>query len=180
MTEAGPYYVVKKAFIRGDIPYTVGQVIDSSIYDALSDRDRERIETITFGDEHAHKTYYFCREPYVIGEHGEGTSITNLGITDTQSTLKTGDSVKMHLLINEETYNSIPNLQTGFVIHGTSPQETTSFYVSRDPSIFDLQKEKIITIIYLYEYEESDESGHNMTPVSERHILNIHINFESF
>lgn len=179
VTEAGPYYIVKEPFIRGDVPYTIGQVIDSSIFKALSDKDRGCIETIIFGDEHEHKTYYFCREPYVIGEHGEGTSITNLGITDTQSTLNKGDSVKMHLLINEETYNSIPNLQTGFVIHGTSPQETTTFYVSRDTSIHDLQKEKIITVVYLYEYEESDESGHNMTPISERHIINIHINFES-
>ncbi len=179
VTEAGPYYVVKTPFIRGDVPYTVGQVIDGSIYNALSTQQATCIETITFADQHKNKTYYFCREPYVIGELGEGTPITNLGITDTQTTMGIGDSVKTHLLIDETTYNSIPNLQTGFNIHGTSPLVSTTFYVSRDPNIHDLQKEKIYTIIYLYEYEESDESGHNMTPVSERHILNIHITFES-
>ena len=51
--------------------------------------------------------------------------------------------------------------------------------MSNESDIHDLSTEKIITVIYLYEYEESDETGLNVTPVSERHIVNIHINFKS-
>ena len=51
--------------------------------------------------------------------------------------------------------------------------------MSNESDIHDLSKEKIITVIYLYEYEESDEEGMNVVPVSERHVVNIHINFKS-
>lgn len=181
---AGDYYVVKEAFVRGDMPYTVGQVIDESVYNALTETQKENnIDAIRFEAEHVGATpkhYYFCREPYTIGEKGEGYGgWQNLGITDDKQTFNEGDEVKKHLLIDEETYKQMPNLQAGFQIHGTAPQEASTFYVSREPDIYDLQKEKIITVIYMYEYEESDESGNNITPVSERHVLNIHINFES-
>ena len=69
-------------------------------------------------------------------------------------------------------------MQTNFTIHGISPTETSTLYVSRESDIFDLSKEKIITVIYQYDYEESDTHG-NITPVSERHVVNIHVKFES-
>ena len=76
-------------------------------------------------------------------------------------------------------YESIPNLQKGFTIHGISPTETSTLYVSRFSDIDDLSTEKIITVIYEYNYEESDVSGAHITPVTERHVLNIHINFKT-
>lgn len=182
--KAGDYYVVKKAFIRGDVPYTVGQTIDVSVYNALSNDQREAyVDKITFTDEHAGTKespmhYYFCRESYVIGENGE-VGFTNLGITAAQKTYKVGDTVPQNLLINAEAFDKLVNKQAGFIIHGTAPEETATLYVSRESDINDLQKEKIITVIYLYEYQESDESGNNITPISERHIINLHINFES-
>lgn len=181
----GDYYVVKQSFIRGDVPYTVGQTIDVSVYNALSNDQREAyVDKITFTDEHAGtkespKHYYFCRESYVIGENGEGVGFTNLGITAAQNTYVVGDRVDANVLIDAEAFDKLVNKQAGFIIHGTAPEETATLYVSRESDINDLQKEKIITVIYLYEYQESDESGNNITPISERHIINLHINFES-
>ncbi len=183
--KAGDYYVVKQAFIRGDVPYTVGQTIEASVYNALSnDQKTNCIDKITFTGEHAGtkdnpKHYYFCRESYVIGEHGEGVGFTNLGITAAQKTYVVGDRVDANVLIDAEAFDKLVNKQAGFIIHGTAPEETATLYVSRESDINDLQKEKIITVIYLYEYQESDESGNNITPISERHVINLHINFES-
>ena len=49
----------------------------------------------------------------------------------------------------------------------------------RNSDIKDLSTEKIITVIYQYDYVETGQGGMNITPVSERHVLNIHINFKS-
>ena len=57
--------------------------------------------------------------------------------------------------------------------------ETTTLYVSRDADYDDLSKEKIYTVIYQYDYEESDEDGKHITPISERHVVRIHILFEN-
>ncbi|MBQ7443330.1 MAG: hypothetical protein IJS59_05625 [Bacteroidaceae bacterium] len=200
VTTPGTYYVVKQAFIRGDVPYTVGQVVDETIVNAMTDAERAaRIDAIEFTTTHTQQKtvggvaqvdkngqpiydnvfYYFCRESYTIGEKGEGRGFTNMGVTGTVKNYTVGDIVDANIVIDADTYHELPNLQAGFTIHGTAPQETSTFYVSREPDIYDLQKEKIITVIYMYEYQESDESGSNITPVSERHIINIHINFES-
>ena len=191
------YYMVKEPFTRGEIPYTVGEVIEPELYKQLGD-NQSKVDEIDFtkkngNGEHDYafcewdanaanykeKNYYFCRESYVIGEHGEGSSFENLGLRDTMKTWGIGDTVPEKLLINEENYKNLVNLQNGFVIHGNVPVETSTFYVNRESDIYDLQKEKIITVVYLYEYQESDESGNNLVPMSERHVVNIHINFET-
>ena len=190
VTDPGAYYIVKEAFISGDFPYTVGQVLTSDQYRSLGDK-QDKIDVITIDAEHAgppdtdgHRqavTYYFCREDYTIGEHGEGRDVNTLGIKQntTPTTYTTGQTVPRAVVISSDNYEQLVNKQGGFVIHGTAPVETSTFYVSRESDIYDLSKEKIITVIYLYEYQESDESGNNITPVSERHVLNIHINFKS-
>lgn len=190
VTEPGEYYIVKEAFISGDFPYTVGQVLSTDQYNTLTDK-RDKIDVITIDDAHAgvldsegHRqsvTYYFCREEYTIGEHGEGRDINTLGIklNTTATTYTTGQTVPRAVIISSDNYSNLINKQVGFVIHGTAPVVTSTFYVSRESDIYDLSKEKIITVIYLYEYQESDESGNNITPISERHVLNIHIRFKS-
>ena len=186
VTDPGTYYVVKEAFINGDLPYTVGQQIDATVYNSLTESNKGKIRLVNITEGYAHKNtetgkydqlyYYYCRESYKIGEKGEGTGFhaetNNKDYTD-------GETVDADIIIKSEEYDKLVNLQKGFIIHGSAPEETTTLYVSRETDIFDLQKEKIITVIYMYEYQESDESGNNITPVSERHIVNIHINFES-
>lgn len=195
--EPRTYYIVNEPFTRGDIPYTVGEVVDPELYVQLG-TNQSKVDLLDFTQkngegEHDYtfckwnsttgnwdeQHYYFCRESYKIGEHGEGVGFTNLGLTKPKQSWSLGQIVPEKLLIDEENFNSLVNLQTGFVIHGNVPVETSTLYVSRESDIYDLQKEKIITVVYLYEYQESDESGNNLVPMSERHIVNIHLQFKT-
>jgi len=211
VTSPGAYYVVREAFIRGDLPYSVGEVITKAQYDALdSAQQKPKVDVLTFtadqagsetdqyvgGDDHSvqddrdfykvytTKDYYYCRDPYIIGEHGEGAAVTSIN----NQSYAVGANVPLGTVINQTVYQSLPNktvYATGTTTHqafdivGNIPMETSTFYVSRESDIYDLSKEKVITVIYLYEYEESDESGTNIQPISERHIVNIHLQFKS-
>ena len=190
--EPGTYYVVKDPFIKGDVPYTVGQTIDKKLYDTLTPyQQQHNIATRSFdgiptgeNDDKGNPIYqkqyfYYCREEYKVGEKGEGAGFKVLGSTSTTNDYEVGETVEQGTLIDGDNYKKLKNLQMGFTIYGTAPIETSTLYVSRESDIYNLSKEKIITVIYMYEYQESDESGTNITPISERHIVNIHINFES-
>jgi hypothetical protein len=177
---AGPVYVVHEAFILGDTPYTVGQTITVETYNGLGG-NQSNVTPLSFSAYDIGKTYYYCRDEYTIGHNGEGRSVKDIK-TDTEYTSGT---VPVGVLIaqgdanTEGTYAHLVNKQLNFTIHGVAPVETSTLYVARNSDIFDLSKEKIITVIYQYDYEESDESGMHITPVSERHIVNIHLQFKS-
>ena len=157
VSAAGDYYVVKEFFIVGETPYPVGTVISSNTYASLDDDTREKkIQTVTFEAGDAGKTFYYCREKWSNGgEHAIGE------------------------VINDVDYGTLTNKQKNFTIHGVIPMETSTLYVSRNSDIFDLSKDKIITVVYEYNYEESDESGLHITPITERHVVNIHLQFKS-
>ena len=188
-------YVVNSPFQIGNSPYAVGTVLTATEYGSLSDTDKERVTQLTFPASELNKTYYYCRESYKVGEHGNGvevsaaTDVTAAVIAGSSQTdfTKTGtynssstNKVPVGFVIVDTKYKNLSdaNQQKNFVIHGISPTETSTFYVSRNSDYFDLTKEKIITAVYQYDYEEVDNNG-NVTPVSERHVLNIHINFKS-
>ena len=178
--EAGDVYVVKTAFQVGNSPYAVGTVIPSTTYTSLGTTDQANIATLTFTDSDKDKTFYFCRESYVIGEHTEGIGVENASVAGSvNGSYAVRETVPVGLVISSETYNGLPNWQTNFTIHGIAPTETSTLYVSRESDIYDLSKEKIITVVYQYDYEESDMSGAHVTPVSERHVVNIHLQFKS-
>ena len=175
--EAGNVYVVKTAFQVGNSPYAVGTIISASTYNSLGESDQENIATLTFTNDDKNKTFYFCREDYVVGENTEGVGVANA--FDEEETYSNGQTVPVGLVISSENYSYLANWQTNFTIHGIAPTETSTLYVSRESDIFDLSKEKIITVVYQYDYEESDQSGTHVTPVSERHVVNIHLQFKS-
>ncbi len=179
--EAGPVYVVKSPFQVGNSPYAVGTIISASTYGSLGETDQANIATLTFTNDDKNKTFYFCRESYKVGENTEGVSVT--GVTDKGATVtgtySDGQTVPIGLVISSDSYNALKNWQTNFTIHGIAPTETSTLYVSRESDIFDLSKEKIITVVYQYDYEESDVSGTHVTPISERHVVNIHLQFKS-
>ncbi|MBQ2210522.1 MAG: T9SS type A sorting domain-containing protein [Prevotella sp.] len=178
--EAGSVYVVKTAFQVGNSPYAVGTVISSSTYGSLGDSDKNNITTLKFTENDKNKTFYYCRESYEVGKNTEGVTVTSAGISGGVSGEYTnGKTVPVGLVITDGNYNELANWQTDFSIHGIAPTETSTLYVSRFSDIFDLSKEKIITVIYEYNYEESDASGAHVTPVSERHVVNIHVEFKS-
>lgn len=177
--EAGNVYVVKTAFLVGNTPYAVGTVISANTYNSLGQSDQANVTTLTFTDAQKGK-YYYCRENYTVGENDEGVAVTGVAVTGgVTGTYDNGKEVPVGLVITEVNFNSLPNWQTDFTIHGIAPTETSTLYVSRFSDIFDLSKEKIITVIYEYNYEETDASGTHVTPVSERHVVNIHVVFKS-
>ena len=178
--EAGNVYVVKNSFQIGNSPYAVGTTISASTYSSLGETDQTNIATLTFTDAQKNKTFYFCREEYEVGENKEGVSVTNATVTGSETgTYTIGQRVPIGLVISSDSYNGLANWQTGFTIHGIAPTETSTLFVSRESDIFDLSKEKIITVVYQYDYEESDVSGAHVTPISERHVVNIHLQFKS-
>ena len=185
--EGGTYYVVKESFVLGDTPYAVGATISGATYNGLSDY-KNNIATLTFPSAATDKTYYYCREEYQVGENGEGvkpTAVDISGATGGIVTREGKDWVQVGTIINaisdddKKGYNDLPNYQKNFTIHGVSPMETSTLYVARDADINDLSSEKIITVVYKYDYEESDKDGMHIVPVTERHVVNIHINFKS-
>ena len=159
------FYVVKApSLMIGPTPYTTGNIISKSDFETLYPTAAEQetqtdVEVLTYSES---GTYYFCREAYTPP-------------TGSHSTV-TGD---VGSIISSSVYDNLTNYQKGFTIHGIAPTETSTLYVSRFSDIDDLSTEKIITVIYEYNYEESDVSGKHITPVTERHVLNIHINFKT-
>ena len=179
---AGDVYVVNTTFQVGNSPYAVGTVISTNTYSSLGDSDKAYITTLTFTESDVNKTYYYCRESYKVGENTEGVTVTNASVTGSATgtyTETSTENVPVGLVIDKATYENLANRQTDFTIHGVAPTETSTLYVSRFSDIFDLSKEKIITVIYEYNYIESDATGAHVTPVSERHVVNIHVVFKS-
>lgn len=174
------YYVVNTSFQIGNTPYAVGSTISSSVYETLGDTDKGYITKLKFTTE---GTYYYCRENYTIGEKGDGMAVNWAADVTVDGQPQSGsysvnDNVPLGVVIDATNYGSLVNKQVDFTIHGIAPTEVSTLYVSRNSDIFDLSKEKIITVIYQYDYEEADALG-NITPQSERHVVNIHLTFKS-
>ena len=177
---AGKVYVVKSPFQVGNSPYAVGTVISASTYGSLGETDQANIATLEFAAGDVSKIFYFCRESYKVNENTEGVSVTNASVTGSETgTYTNGQTVPIGLVISSDSYNALKNWQTDFTIHGIAPTETSTLYVSRESDLFNLSTEKIITVVYQYDYEESDASGAHVTPISERHVVNIHLQFKS-
>ena len=171
---AGTYYIVKVPFSRGDIPYTVGTLITADVYNALDANQKQNVTTQTFSNSTLTK-YYFCRKSYHINANGEGHAFTDIN----SSSHASGSEVTVGTIISEADYLLLPNKQKGFTIHGEVPIGTSTLYVARQSDINDLSEEKVITVIYNYTYEESDESGTHIEEINEKHIINIHLQFKS-
>ena len=184
------YYVVTETMVLGDIPYAAGQVISQETYDGLSgnvedddsenDGDKAKVARLSFSST---GTYYYCRESYKIPTNDDGHAVSSTddvtGAGVVSGSYAKGEEVDPGVIISEETYEGLTNNQKNFTIHGLAPTETSTLYVARGSDINDLSAEKIITVVYQYDYVESDMSGMHITPVSERHVLNIHLSFKS-
>ncbi|MBQ6026455.1 MAG: hypothetical protein IJL20_12680, partial [Lachnospiraceae bacterium] len=176
---AGDNYVVKENFIHGDTHYAAGTIISSDAYTGLTQTEKDKyISELNFTGS---GKYYYCFDAYTIGENSEGVAVNSaIGVEEgaTGGNYAVGQNVPAGVVIDDETYASLKNYQKNFTIHGESPMETSTLYVARNADIKDLSTEKIITVVYRYDYEDSTTDG-DITPVSERHVVNIHINFKS-
>ena len=170
-------YVVNTPFARGDTPYTTGQTITAETYGYLSTNQKNCVTVLTFNEGDKEKTFYYCREDYTISTDNYGNAVHD--VLNNNHEYGKGSNVTRGVLISSTDYTQLTNLQTDFTIQGDAPEELTTLYVARQSDIFDLQKDRIITVIYSYDYTESDESGQHIEPISERHIINIHLHFES-
>ena len=186
----GTFYVVNTAFYYNE-PYAVGQLLDPEIFDALPHSTTQNLQnnvtTLTFDDQSeftwAAGTYYYCRDSYTI-DLTNGHKVKNIIDSDIYDK---GEPVPVGAIIAKENditsgtitsygYSDLTNQQKDFTIHGIAPVEKSTLYVTRNSDIKDLSKEKIITVVYQYDYEESDNE-YNITPISEPHVVNIHIRF---
>ena len=158
------FYVVKTPLLIGPTPYTTGNLISKDDFESLypTVEEQNQQNDVIVLPYTASGTYYFCRDAYTPPTGSDETVTGQVGS-----------------VISSDVYKDLINLQKNFTIHGIAPTETSTLYVSRFSDIDDLSKEKIITVIYEYDYEESDVLGLHITPVTERHVLNIHINFKT-
>ena len=187
-------YVVKTAFYYKE-PFAAGQTIDKETFDGLphSNNPEElnlqtNVDKLVFTASASPATYYYCRDSYTINATvGKPVKAVMANGAIAKNTTLSEGVVPVGFIISQNGddashtngYLSLINQQTYFTIQGISPMETTTLYVTRDADYDNLSKEKIYTVIYQYDYEESDESGNNITPISERHVVRIHIMFEN-
>ena len=175
-------YVVKTSFQgSNNTNYTLGNQITGNIYHGLSDFNKGKVDVITLPD--TVNDYYYCREPYFVNENGEGMAVSHAeGATliGGKSSYGIGEKVPMGFIISKNTYNNLPNRQkSDFLIQGRTPIGTSTLYVSAQSDILSLSRGRIITLIYEYSYDDSDESSNNVNLITERHIINIHVDFKS-
>ena len=181
--KAGDIYIVNNSFVRGETPFAAGQIITADEYNNLGDNQND-VTVLTFDAGDVGNTYYYCHNEYTPQYLASGQKLKSIKGSITGE-YTNGQTVPVGAIIAQETdgvytgYEDLVNKQLHFTIHGTAPVETSTLYVSRNSDIYDLSEDKIITVIYQYDYEESDETGMHITPVSERHIVNIHLQFKS-
>ena len=143
------FYIAVNNFTYGGTPYAKGQLVTQEIWNAnKANVNQKTIENNT-GSEF---TKYYCYE-----------NCSNYNVGD---------------VIAQATYAGLPNDQKWFTIQGKQPTETTTFYVSRESDIRNLSKERIISVIYQYTYNE-EESTDEIKTTSELHVINIHLQMES-
>lgn len=175
----GTAHIVKNPFTVGNKSYSIGNVISLDTYTHLSTDNKQKIDVLT-GLSDAAK-YYYCRESYTLGangsESGKSSTVNNLLVNDGQTAITSG-TVAPGIVISEGNYNNLPNVQKHFSIHGKTPVGVSTLYVSGQSNILDLSKGRIFTVTYNYDYEESDEEGNNINQVSEKHVINIHVQFQ--
>ena len=151
------FYMVNTPLLVGPTPYAVGATITKEEYDILvANGEGSKVTPYEYTSA---GIYYICREAY--------------------TPVNGGGEVSIGTQISSADYEGLINLQKDFTIHGIAPTETSTLYVSLNSDINDLSKEKIITVVYEYNYEESDISGLHITPICERHVVNIHIEFKT-
>ena len=148
----GKYYVVNTPFQIGSTLLMLGTTISGSTYDGLPILEKTYIDTLTFTGITTPTHYYYCRESYKMG--ASVTAITASEITGVKGGIS-GDSVLLGTLISISDYSTLPNDQREFTIHGISTHGPLSSSWPVRADINNLSQDKIITVIYQYDYEEA-------------------------
>ena len=152
------YYVVKESFQVGDKIYNIGSQVSAEDFGRLSPENKNRVITV-------------AKTSLTDLPTGTGTKRYYVRIK--------GTDAEVGAIKSETDYSHLTNEQINFTIEGIVPTEKSTLYVAREASIDQLSQDKIITVSYLYNYIEGDDEGSSYEYVRERHVVNIHIHFES-
>ena len=147
-------YIATANFPYLGVPYGIGQLVDAEVYS----HNTGSVTPKTFEND---VDGYYCFDGYT---KQDGTT-----------TVSVGDILSATDYKNEAI---VPNYQQYFIIQGKEPTETTTLYVSRESNAYDVMKEKIITVVYQYTYNEDDDDG-SVKTTNELHVINIHLELES-
>ena len=173
----GNVYVVKTSFTHGNELYSIGNVVSQTTYNSMPG-NHGYFDILNFT---AAGKYYYCRDSYALGEHGSVSGYSS-DVTDVLNRFSAhnnvGSIVEPGYVITEANYLELPNIQKYFSVHGKTPVGVSTLYVSGQSNILDLSKGRIYTVTLVYDYEESDENGQNINQISEKHVINIHVNFQ--
>lgn len=178
------FYVVKNTFKVGDSYYTRGRVLIDTVYTKLKVDENTAASSVMQYSFAEAGVYYVCVDGftnrkdldlYVLNpENGE------YKVEATTEKKTAGIGIAVGDVITKDSYdNRVVNMQTGFQVQGTMPTETSTLYVPRSADVRDLSEDKIVTVVYEYTYLESDQAGVNFEEITERHIVNIRVHFES-
>lgn len=153
-------YIIERTFFTGDKMYRAGAKLTTVEYNQISTGLQSNIKQYNFdntGD------YYYCHEEYKAYTDISGYHI--------------GQMVPVKTIIPQTDYDNLKNYQQYFLVQGSMPRITSTLYVVPEVSISDLEKERIVTAVYEYRYKEFN--GISYENVVEKHIVNIHVDFES-
>ncbi len=177
-------YIVSEEFGRAGRIFCQGEQIDATDYAKLSDAQKGNINTLELTK---NDNSYSC-----VYKKPNGDTVSSATLSDgsngelsfylcTEAYTKPGETneIRKNTLINQSTFNALVNYQKDFEVIAGIPEEKSALYVSRDCDIYDFTGDRIFTIIYRYNYTEPDDDGEVYRSVSERHILNIRVHFES-
>ena len=168
------YYIVNHTFEKANIYYPVGKVITEADYTMLSATLKDCITAVAGSSFSQTGTYYYCVEDYKMSS--ESAAFSNY-IDNSKQYSGKGTVVPLGTIILKNNYDALPNYQKGFTIQGHAPIQTTTIYVPSESDILNLSKDRVITVVYRYDYKEGD--GADITSFSEKHIINIHLEFRS-
>ena len=161
-------YIVNTTFNFAGTPYAKGQDISLKDYTYLVNNGKGGyVDPVNLGTDYSagsteDRVFHYCFEDYT-----PSTSVD--GITGAKGSI-----------IDPAKFAQVPNRQKDFAIQGMEPTETTTLYVSRESTVRDVAKEKVITVIYQYTFFEEDEDNTgSYTQTNELHVLNIHLQLES-
>ncbi|MBO7247249.1 MAG: hypothetical protein J6V02_02760 [Bacteroidaceae bacterium] len=184
--EKNTFYVVKNTFKVGDSYYTRGRVLIDTVYEKLKVDENTATSSVMQYSFAEAGVYYVCvdgfnnrNDLHVLNKPVSGEyKLTDA--TTTEKTVNSGIGIDVGDVITKTSYDDhVVNMQTGFQVQGTMPTETSTLYVPRSADVRDLSEDKIVTVVYEYTYLESDQAGVNFEEITERHIVNIRVHFES-
>ena len=181
--EKNTFYVVKNTFKVGDSYYTRGRVLIDTVYEKLKVDENTAKESVMKYSFAETGVYYVCVDGFTNRNnlHVLNSDNGEYQLTEVTTTEKTkGTGIAVGDVITKASYDEhVVNMQTGFQVQGTMPTETSTLYVPRSADVRDLSEDKIVTVVYEYTYLESDQEGVNFEEITERHIVNIRVHFES-